>query len=51
MEYVAEPVVTTKGAANHVKLNQLNASEGPTVLMVNEFIDVFLEESPGMPPN
>jgi hypothetical protein len=49
LEYVAEPVVTAKGAANHVKLNQLNVSQGPEVSMVNEFPDVFLEELPGMP--
>jgi hypothetical protein len=27
MEFIAEPVVTTKGAANHVKVNQLDASQ------------------------
>jgi hypothetical protein len=26
MEFVAEPVVTFKGVANHAKVNQLNAS-------------------------
>jgi hypothetical protein len=41
LEYVAEPVVTTKGAANRVKLNQLDASQGPEVPVVNEFSDVF----------
>jgi hypothetical protein len=41
LEYVAEPIVTTKGAANHVKLNQLDASQGPEVPVVNEFSDVF----------
>jgi hypothetical protein len=49
LEYVIEPVVTAKGAANHVKLNQLDASQGPDVLVVNEFPDVFLEELSGMP--
>jgi hypothetical protein len=29
MEFVAEPVVTAKGVANCVKLNQLDASQGP----------------------
>jgi hypothetical protein len=51
LEYVAEPVVTTKGAANRVKLNQLDASQGPEVLVVNEFSDVFLEELSVMPPD
>jgi hypothetical protein len=29
LKFVTEPVVTTKGAANHVKLNQLDANQGP----------------------
>jgi hypothetical protein len=45
--YVTEPVVT----ANLVKLNQLDASQGPVVLVVNEFPDVFLKELPGIPPD
>jgi hypothetical protein len=51
MEFVAEPVVTAKGVANHAKVNQLNASQGSEVLVVNEFPDVFPEELPGMPPD
>jgi hypothetical protein len=43
MEFVAEPVVTTKGVANHVKVNQLDASQRSEVLVVNEFPDVFPE--------
>jgi hypothetical protein len=50
LEYVAEHVVTAKGVANRVKLNQLDVSQGPMVLVVNEFPDVFLEELIGMPP-
>jgi hypothetical protein len=49
-EYVAKPVVTTKGAANRVK-NQLDASQGPVVPVVNKFPDVFPEEFSGMPPD
>jgi hypothetical protein len=41
MEFVAEPVVTAKGVANHAKVNQLEASQGFEVPMVNEFPDVF----------
>jgi hypothetical protein len=41
---------TTKGATNRVKLNQLDASRGPMVPVVNEFPNVFSEELPGMPP-
>jgi hypothetical protein len=51
LEFVAEPVVTTKGVANHVKVNQLDASQGSEVLVVNLFPDVFPEELPGMPPD
>jgi hypothetical protein len=51
LEYVTEPVVTAKGDANCVKLNQLDASEGPMVLVGIEFPDVFPEELPGMLPN
>jgi hypothetical protein len=29
LEYVAEPVVIAKGVANHVKLNQMDVSQGP----------------------
>jgi hypothetical protein len=50
MEFVAEPVVTAKGVANRAKVNQLDASQGSEVSVVNEFHDVFLEELPGMPP-
>ena len=48
LEFIAEPVVTTKGIANRAKLNQLNASQGSEVPVVNEFPDVFPEELPGM---
>jgi hypothetical protein len=51
LEYVTEPVVTTKGVANRVKLNQLDASQGPMIPVVNEFSDVFPEELLGMPPD
>jgi hypothetical protein len=51
LEYVAEPVVTTKGIANRAKINQLGGSQGSEVPMVNEFPDVFPEELPGMLPD
>jgi hypothetical protein len=51
MEFVAEPVVTAKSVANRVKVNQLDASQGSEVSVVNEFPDVFPEELPGMPPD
>jgi hypothetical protein len=51
LEFVTEPVVTAKGVANCAKVNQLGASQGFQVLVVNEFPDVFLEELPGMSPD
>jgi hypothetical protein len=51
LEFIAELVVTTKGVANHAKVNQMDASQGPMVPVVSEFHDVFPEELPGMPPN
>jgi hypothetical protein len=51
MEFLTEPVVTAKGVANHAKVNQLDASQGSDVPVVNEFPDVFPEELPGMPPD
>jgi hypothetical protein len=51
LEFVVEPVVTAKGIANHAKINQLDASQGSEVPVVNEFHDVFPEELSGMPPD
>jgi hypothetical protein len=51
MEFVAEPVVTAKGIANYAKINQLGASQGLQVPVINEFPYVFPEELPGMPPD
>jgi hypothetical protein len=49
LEFVTEPVVTAKRVANHAKVNQLDASQGSEVPVVNEFPDVFPEELLGMP--
>jgi hypothetical protein len=51
MVFVTEPVVTTKGVANHAKVNQLDASQGSEVPVVNEFPDVFPKVFQGMPPD
>jgi hypothetical protein len=51
LEFVAEPVVTAKGVANRAKVNQLDASQGSEVPVVNELPDVFPEQLPGMPPD
>jgi hypothetical protein len=51
MKFVAEPVVTTKGVANHGKVNQMEVSQGLAVPVVNEFPVVFPNEFSGMPPD
>jgi hypothetical protein len=43
--------VTAKGVANRAKVNQLDASQGSEVPVVNEFPNVFPEDLPGMPPD
>jgi hypothetical protein len=51
LEFVTEPIVTAMGVANHTKVNQLDASQGSEVLVVNEFPYVFLGEVPSMLPD
>jgi hypothetical protein len=51
LEFVAEPVVTAMCVANHAKVNQMDPIQGSDVPVVNEFLDVFSDELPGMPPN
>jgi hypothetical protein len=51
IEFVVEPIVTAKGVANRAKVNQLDASQGSEVPVVNEFLNVFPEELSGMPPD
>jgi hypothetical protein len=51
IEFVVEPVVTAKSVANRATVNQLKASQGSKVPVINEFPNVFLEELPGMPPD
>jgi hypothetical protein len=50
LEYITKSVVIAKGAANHVKLNQLDVSQGLKVPVVNKFSDVSFEELSVMPP-
>jgi hypothetical protein len=49
--YVAELLVTSKGATNHLKLNKLEVDQNQDVRIVNQYPDVFLEELSGMAPN
>jgi hypothetical protein len=51
MEFVVELVVIVKGVANCMKVNQLDASQGSEVPVVNMFPDVFPKELPGIPPD
>jgi hypothetical protein len=51
LEFVTEPVVTTKGVANRAKANQMDAIQGSEVPVVDEFSDVFPDELLGMPPD
>jgi hypothetical protein len=51
LEYIAKPVVIAKGAANHVKLNPLDVSQGLKVPMVNEFSDILPKELSIMTPD
>ena len=50
-EFITELVVTAKGVANRVMVNQLHATQGSEVPVVNEFPNVFPEELLGMPPD
>jgi hypothetical protein len=38
LEFVTESVVTTKGVANHAKVNQMDDIQGSEVPVVNEFL-------------
>jgi hypothetical protein len=38
LEFVTESVVTTKGVANHAKVNQMEDIQGSEVPVVNEFL-------------
>jgi hypothetical protein len=51
LEFVTGPVVSAKGVANRAKVNQLDASQGSGMPVVNEFPDVFPEDLLGMPPD
>jgi hypothetical protein len=51
LEFVTKPLVTAKGVVNRAKVNQLDASQGSEVPVVNDFSDVFPEELPGMSPD
>jgi hypothetical protein len=51
LEFIAKPIVTTKGDANRAKVNQRDAIQGFELPVANEFPNAFPDESLGMPPN
>jgi hypothetical protein len=51
LEYVVENLVTNKAATIWIVLNHLDAASTMDVRTVSEFVDVFLEELSGMPPD
>jgi hypothetical protein len=51
LEYVVENLVTDKAASNRIVLNHLDAVSTLDIRTVSEYLDVFPEELPGMPPD
>jgi hypothetical protein len=51
VEYVAENLVTDKAASKRIVLNHLDAASTLDIRAVSEFLDVFPEELPSMPPD
>jgi hypothetical protein len=51
LEYVAENMVMDKAACNRIVLNHRDVASTLDILTVSEFLDVFLEELSGMPPD
>jgi hypothetical protein len=48
---VVENLVTDKDASNRILLNHLDAVLTLDIRTVSEFLNVFLDELPGMPPD
>jgi hypothetical protein len=51
IEYIAELLITHKGATNQIKLNRLEAEQNHKMKDVDACPDIFLEEVLGMPPD
>jgi hypothetical protein len=51
LEYVAESLVMAKAASNRIVLNHLDAASTLDIRTISEYLDVFADELPGMPPN
>jgi hypothetical protein len=51
LEYVEENLVTDKVASNQIVLNHHDVASTLDIRTISEFLDVFLEELSGMPPD
>jgi hypothetical protein len=51
LQFITKSVVKGKGVANCAEVNQLDASQGSEVPIVNEFSNVFPKDLVGMPPD
>jgi hypothetical protein len=51
LEYVEENLVTDKAASNKIVLNHLDAISTLDIRTISEFLNVFLDELPSMPPD
>jgi hypothetical protein len=51
LEYVVENLVMDKASSNRIVLNHLDTTSTLDIKTVSEFLDVFLEELPSMPPD
>jgi hypothetical protein len=51
LEYVVENLVTDKAASNRIMLNHLDVASTLDIRTVSEYLDVFPEELPSMPPD
>jgi hypothetical protein len=51
LEYVAENLVMDKAASNRIMLNHLDVVSTLDIRTASEYLNVFSEELPGMPPD
>jgi hypothetical protein len=51
LKYMVENLITDKAASNRIVLNHLDATSTMDIRTVSKFLDVFLEELSGMPPD
>jgi hypothetical protein len=51
LEYIVENLITDKRTSNRIVLNHLDAASTLEIRTIFEYLDVFPEELPGMPPD